>query len=135
MICSMPATAPTKWLRWMVGAPPRPITRFFVKLAMPITSCGTTWPMEITRSHPSNSCGVDGHRDRLGIAAVGDDRHLVGADLAEHPQPAAPLVNEEFGGIDVGAEHHRRVVVRHRDVRAERGEHADRAAVALELAA
>ena len=42
MIRSMPATAPTKWLRWIVGSPPRPITMFLVKLAMPITSCGTT---------------------------------------------------------------------------------------------
>ena len=36
----------------MVAAPPSPMTRFFVKLAMPMTSWGTTWPTEMTRSQP-----------------------------------------------------------------------------------
>ncbi len=41
-----------KWLSLMPASPPAPMKRFFTPLAMPATSCGTTWPMERMRSWP-----------------------------------------------------------------------------------
>ena len=47
----MPHTAPIMWLALIMPEPPVPTKRFFAWLAMPITSCGTTCPGEITRSY------------------------------------------------------------------------------------
>ena len=128
MIVSMSQTAPRKWLRWIVGAPPSPMTRFLVKLAIPITSCGPTWPTEHDQVPAVQEELVHLDRDRIRDPAAGERRDLVAADLSEPYEPFPPPMPEDPVERDAVAEEQVGLVRCHRRVRAERGQHGDLAA-------
>ena len=125
MIVSMSQTAPRKWLRLIVGAPPSPITRFLVKFAIPITSCGPTWPADTTRSQPSRSTSSTS----IGIGSVNRPPESaeisVAADLSEPHQSLPPSMPEDPVERDPAAEQQLGLVRRHRRVRAQRGQNGD----------
>ena len=107
---------------------------FLVKFAIPITSCGTTCPIEITRSHPSNSWASTATGIASAYRPAVTHAHLLTADLAEDLESVPPVVDEQLAGTDLVAEHRRHVSVGHRDVRAQRRQHPHRAAECLEFA-
>ena len=110
MMSSSPQRAPKGWPRLMVEGPPSPMTRFFVKFAIPITSCGTTWPTETTASHPFRQDVGDLDRNRLrhppSDKADTSSPSFLGSQTCD---PVPPPVPEDSVERDAGTEQQSRV--------------------------